>query len=91
MNVPLGTRKLLVAMGIVCQPRFIVRSEPSGTDDRQWRPSVRRSAGLPLARAYFLYREKTKSAVKARLMKYMASTRPTVRNMMVNSRPCASG
>src|SRR5580704_89955 len=24
-------------------------------------------------------------------MKYMASTRPTVRNMIVNSRPCASG
>src|ERR1700710_154843 len=29
--------------------------------------------------------------MKARLMKYIASTRPTVRKKMVNSRPWASG
>jgi len=38
-----------------------------------------------------LYSEKMKSAVKARLMKYMASTRPTVRNMIVKRRLWASG
>src|SRR5262249_21603296 len=36
-------------------------------------------------------RTKTNSAMNARLMKYIASTRPTVRKKMVNSRPWASG
>src|SRR6478735_4224197 len=36
-------------------------------------------------------RTKTNSAMKARLMKNIASTRPTVRKKMVCRRPCASG
>jgi hypothetical protein len=32
-----------------------------------------------------------KTNIKARLMKYTASARPTVRKVQVRSRPCASG
>ena len=34
---------------------------------------------------------KTNKAANARLMKYMPSTRPTIRNIVVYSRPCTSG
>src|SRR5262249_27231495 len=47
--------------------------------------------GVCHGRTYLLARTKTNSARKARLMKYIASTRPTVRKKMVNSRGCASG
>ena len=40
---------------------------------------------------YLLARTKTNSTANARLMKYIASTRPTVRKNSVCSRPCASG
>src|SRR5262249_34281924 len=43
------------------------------------------SARVP---GHLFARTKTNSAMNARLMKYMASTRPTVRKKMVNSRPC---
>src|SRR6266545_1988921 len=47
--------------------------------------------GVWLGAHVLFARTKTNSAMKARLMKYMASTRPTVRKKMVNSRPWASG
>src|SRR6202012_6059673 len=39
----------------------------------------------------YLARTNTKSTAKTRLMKYIASTRPTVRKNSVVRRPCASG
>ena len=42
-------------------------------------------------RRYFLARTKTNRTMNTRLMKYMASTSPTMMNMMVNKRPWASG
>jgi len=42
-------------------------------------------------RRYFLARTKTNRTMKTRLMKYMASTSPTMMNMIVNNRPWASG
>src|SRR5665213_725284 len=85
MNVPLGTRKLLVAIGMVV---ILGRSEePPDRSARAPRATgrVARTGGVHLPS------ENTKSAAKTRLMKYAASQRPTVRNMIVVRRPWASG
>ena len=77
-NVPLGTRKLLAIGARVTLQRV---------------PSVRSCLSGWVARAprRHLPRTKTNSAMKARLMKNIASTRPTVRKKIVCRRPWASG
>src|ERR1700739_1442124 len=74
-KVPLGTRKLLVL-------------PPSSA---AW--TAARTIGLasPITANYFTGVANTNNAINARLMKYAASTNPTVMKNGVNNRPCASG
>ena len=75
-NVALGTRKLLSA-----------RLYALRVSSHRWSPVSFSAVEVEAAQAS----TKTNSAMKARLMKYIASTRPTVRKKIVNRRPCASG
>ena len=76
-KVPLGTRKLLASGSPRCS------NAPSVSPVFRLVVVARCSAHLP--------RTKTNSAMNARLMKNIASTRPTVRKKIVCRRPWASG